>query len=269
MKDASILEEYKVNLQLHDEYRKFNIDSAVHYIKRNISIAITLGEQEWGIDSSLKLSLLYSMGGMYREAELLLKDIDPTQLSKELLSAYYDAYYRFWEYYAISTTRSNQYRYQREMYRNLFLTNADQSSINYKVGVINRSVKDPKEAEKQLLELLAAEEEGSPDYAIITCALATLSGQNNRPDLEKKYYMQSAIADIMNVTRENFSLQHLAVIYYNDNDFAKAFKYTQAAIDQARASGIQFRATQINEFYSVISAAYQEKECCQDLRRRR
>ena len=260
LKDASILEEYKVNLQLHDEYRKFNIDSAVHYIKRNISIAITLGEQEWGIDSSLKLSLLYSMGGMYREAELLLKDIDPTQLSKELLSAYYDAYYRFWEYYAISTTRSNQYRYQREMYRNLFLTNADQSSINYKVGVINRSVKDPKEAEKQLLELLATEEEGSPDYAIITCALATLSGQNNRPDLEKKYYMQSAIADIMNVTRENFSLQHLAVIYYNDNDFAKAFKYTQAAIDQARASGIQFRATQINEFYSVISAAYQEKE---------
>lgn len=262
LKNVDRLEEYNINQLLYDEYQKFNIDSAVYYIKRNINIAMTLGEKDWGVSSNLKLSLVYSMGGMYREAELILKEIDPSGLSKELLAAYYEAYYRFWEYYAISTTRSNQYRYQREMYRNLFLANADFSSVNYKVTyIVNRVMtKDRKEGEKQLLKLLDTEEVGSTDYAIITCALAIMSRDNHQPDMEKKYFMQSAIADVKNVTRENISLQNLAVIAYNDNDLAQAFKYTQAAINEATASGIQFRATQINEFYSVINAAYQEQE---------
>lgn len=262
LKDTGILEEYKLNLKLHDEYKKFCVDSAIHYIKRNIDIAVALGEKEQEIDANLKLSLLYSMGGMYREAELILKDIDPSALSRELLSVYYDAYRRFWEYYSISTTRTDQYKHQVDKYLNLFLDNADPNSTNYKVCYITNRVapRDLKEAEKQLLELLAIEEKGSPDYAIITCELAVLNRKKKCFDLERKYFMQSAIADIINVTRENFSLQNLAIISYTDNDLDRAFKYTQTAIDEAIASGIQFRATQINEFYPVISAAYQAQE---------
>lgn len=262
LKDAGILEEYKLNLKLHDEYKKFCVDSAIHYIKRNIDIAVALGEKEQEIDANLKLALLYSMGGMYREAELILTEIDPSGLSRELLSIYYDVYRRFWEYYSISTTRTDLYKHQVEKYLNLFLDNADPNSTNYKVCYIMNRIAphNLEEAEKQLLELLAIEEKGSPDYAIITCELAIINRNKKQPNQERKYFMQSAIADIINVTRENFSLQNLAIISYADNDLDRAFKYTQTAVDEAIASGIQFRATQINEFYPVISAAYQVQE---------
>lgn len=262
LKNAGILEEYALNQKLYDEYKKFNVDSAVHYIKRNVDIAIALGEREQEIDANLKLSWSYSMGGMYREAELILENIDPSQLSRELLSSYYDIYRRFWEYYSISTTRHEQYRHQVDKYLNLFLDNADPNTTNYKVCYITNRIapRNLKEAERQLLELLAIEEIGSPDYAIITCELAMISRKNKQSEMEKKYFMQSAIADIINATRENVSLQNLAIISYDDNDLKKAFKYTQTAIDEAIASGIQFRATQINGFYSVISTAYQEQE---------
>ena len=262
LRSASILEEYKINLALHDEYKKFNVDSAIYYIRKNVDIAVKLAEKEWEIASNLKLSLLYSMGGMYREAESILKNIDLKQLPQHLLSDYYDTYRRFWEYYSISTFRASRYTDEAKKYLNLYLDNGDASTVSYKVCyIVNRiEPKDPEEAERRLIELLNTEEVGSPDYAVITCELATLNGRNHRPDLEQKYFMQSAMADIINATRENFSLQCLAVICYENNDLKRAVKYTQTAIDEALASGIQFRMTQINKFYSVINAAYQEKE---------
>ena len=262
LKNADMLAEYKINLELHDEYRKFNVDSAIHYIKRNIDIAVALGEYEQEIDSRLKLSLLYSMGGMYREAELMLGGIEADSLTPELLSDYYDTYRRFWEYYSISTTRFDQYRYQREKYMDLFLDNGAPTTVNYKVCYIMNRVapQDPAEAERQLMELLSVEEEGSPDYAVITCELAALHARNGRHDLERQFYMQSAIADIRNVTFENYSLQRLAILCYESGELSTALRYTQTAINEALTSGIQFRATQINQFYSVINAAYHERE---------
>ena len=50
-------------------------------------------------------------------------------------------------------------------------------------------------------------------------------------DEEKKYLMLSAIADTRNATRENASLQSLALIAYDEQNLADAFKFTQSAID--------------------------------------
>lgn len=262
LKNANLMEEYKINQQLYNEYKKFKVDSAIHYIKRNVDIAVALGETEQENDAKLKLSLSYSMGGMYREAEMILKNIVPEELSKDLLPVYYDAYRRYWEYYSISTMRSGKYSSLIDKYIDLYLAHADPNTTSYKICYIMNRIapQNIQEAKKLLQELLAVEEEGTPDYAIITCELAVLSNRSNQFDLEKIYYMKSAIADIRNVTWENVSLQNLATICYRDNDLRKAFKYTQTAVEEAIASGIQFRATQMNKFYTAISAAYQKQE---------
>ena len=64
--------------------------------------------------SSLQLSLLYSMCGRYRDAELILEKIKTSELSKDLLSVYYETYSRFWEYYSI--TANSRYGKQRAVY---------------------------------------------------------------------------------------------------------------------------------------------------------
>lgn len=260
LKTASLSEEYRINEKLYDEYQKLNVDSAIFYAKRNIEIALALGDFEKEVDASLNLSLSYSMGGMYREAEQLLLDIDETKLSRYLLANYYITYYSFWDYYSVSTSR-NQYIPQKEKYLDLYLSVADRSSFDYKKHIANRTMeKNPEKAKQMFQELLMAEEEWSTRYAIITCQLACISSMEQLYDDEQIYFMRSAIADIYNATLENYSLQSLALISYKNHDLEKAFKYAQSAIDDALASGIQFRATQMYGFYTLISSAYQERE---------
>ena len=106
LKDSGLTpdREYKVNLQLYNEYKKFNIDSAIHYVDRNLEIARQLNRNYLKYQSSLQLSLVYSMCGRYRDAELLLEKMKPSELPRSLLATYYDTYARFWEYYSISAT---------------------------------------------------------------------------------------------------------------------------------------------------------------------
>ena len=101
-------QEYKINLQLYYEYKKFVVDSAIHYVDRNIEIARKMDKDYLKYESSLQLSLLYSMCGRYRDAELILENIKRAELPRELLPVYYETYSRFWEYYSISAYPSSQ-----------------------------------------------------------------------------------------------------------------------------------------------------------------
>lgn len=72
--------------------------------------------------------------------------------------------------------------------------------------------------------------------------------------------MLSAIADAKSAVKENASFHTLALMYYDQGDLSRAFKYTQAAIEDAVFSNVQFRTTQMSKFYSIINSIYQAKE---------
>lgn len=259
--NISILQEYELNDRLYLEYKKFNVDSAMHYQQRNIEITLALGKHEDELTGNLNLSILYSMCGKYREAEDILKSISISENLKHLYPYYYEAYRCYWEYYAISTS-NNQYaaRYE-QIYSDSILATASPDSYLYKIhyaGSLSKT--DPKKAQQILLALLATEELGSPEYAIVTCCLAGLYGNMGILKKEKEYYLLSTIADLQNATRENFSIQCLANIAYKEKNIDLAYKYTQSSIDDAMASNIHFRAAQMYHFYSVINTSYKIKE---------
>lgn len=252
--------EYKINLQLYNEYKKFNIDSAIHYVDRNIEIARKLNNADLEHQASLQLSLVYSMCGRYRDAELILEQINPSVLSKELLLVYYETYSRFWEYYSISAP-NNRYAKQRAIYQDSLLASLDHSSFDYKISrAYYYGGCDSVKAKKVLHELLETEEVGTPNYAMITHAYASFCWHQKKYLERKKFLIKSAIADIQNATRETASLQALALIQYEENNLADAFKFTQSAIDDVVSSGIHFRAMEIYKFYSIINTAYQTEE---------
>lgn len=249
--------EYRINLQLFDEYKKFVIDSAIHYVDRNIEIAQKLNRPYWKHQSSLQLSLLYSMCGRYRDAELILENIKTSELPRRLLPAYYETYSRFWGYYSITATK-DRYGQQREAYQDSLLALLDHSSFDYKLSrAYYYGSRDSIEAKKILTELLETEEVGTPNYAMITHAYASFCWYQQKYEERKKYLMMSAIADIKNATRETASLQSLALIQYDEKNLADAFKFTQSAFDDVVSSGIHFRAMEIYKFYSIINTAYQ------------
>lgn len=253
-------QEYKINIQLYNEYKKFVVDSAIRYIDRNIKLARKMDKSYLKYESSLKLSLLYSMCGRYRDAELILENIKTSELPHELLPVYYETYSRFWEYYSISAT-NNRYGKQRAAYQDSLLALLDHNSFDYKLSrAYYYGGRDSIKAKEIIRELLETEEVGSPNYAMITHSCAGMHRYMKQPDEVKKYYMLSAIADIQNATRETASLQALALIQYEERNLADAFKFTQSAIDDVVSSGIHFRAMEIYKFYSIINSAYQAEQ---------
>ncbi|NDV80944.1 DUF6377 domain-containing protein [Bacteroides sp. 51] len=252
---------YEINYKLCDEYEKYKIDTAVYYALENVRIAQQLDNQRLKFMSDIRLASVYSYSGKFLESRDILKNIPSHQLPQDLLPVYYETYSRFFYHYAVI---SNQGGYNREagIYQDSLLSVLEPSTFKYKINLANKyaNMRKNKEAEEILNDLFRTETADSPEYAMITHNLAVINGRKEEWELEKKYYIMSAIADIKSSIKENASCLRLALIYYNSGDINKAFRYTQSAIEDAVFSGAQFRTAEMAEFYSIINASYQLKE---------
>lgn len=260
-KGSSFEYEYKINLELYNEYNKFKLDSAIYYAERNIRIAESLNSQNLKYSSEINLASVYSYSGKFLESERILKSLDSHKLPKELLSHYYETYSRFYEHYAAISNQNSFYK-QVAIYRDSLLNVLEPSSFLYQINLAHKYMtqRNTEKALELLSSLLDTGKIDSPEYALVTHYLGAINGMKGNAELETKYYTMSAIADIKNSIKENASFQRLALIYYNNGDISRAFKYTQSAIEDAVSSGVQFRTAEMSKFYSIINASYQAKE---------
>lgn len=257
-------QEYEINSRLYDQYRKYNLDSAVVYVERNLEIARRLGSRLKIDESLLRLAPLYSFSGKYIESKALLESIDPARLPRDLKSRYYEASIQFYDHYGLASSQE-KFDPIKDALRDSLLRTADPLSRTYCSNRVTQLMSsgqaaDYAEAEKLLAELLARTPEDTPEYASSTHQMAKLYQRMNRPELVRKYYTISAITDLRCANRETSALQNLALIYFNEGAYKRAFRYAQSAIEDAVFGGAQLRTTQMSSFYSMINASFRDKE---------
>ncbi|MDX6183609.1 DUF6377 domain-containing protein [Flavobacterium sp. Fl-77] len=254
-------QEYNYNKALYAEYQKFNSDSAILYVKKNLKIAEKLQNKELKDWAQLQLANLYSSSGKYRESEAILKSIHKKDLAKSLLSNYYVVYREFFEHYNANSV-SKQYIAQIAKYRDSLLAVLPSSSLDYKINLIQKNISQKKleTAKKQLFVLLKDTKEEDSQYAMITYLFGSIYESTHELELRKKYYALSATADIKNAIKDNASLQELALVFYEIGDVDMAYKLTQSAIEDALYCNVQFRTLLMSEVYSIINTAYLERE---------
>ena len=258
--DLTKEQEYNYNKTLYTEYQKFNSDSAIYYVKKNLKIAVELQNTDLSNLAKIQLVTLYSSSGKYRESEALIKSIDKKTLSKALLPNYYVAYREFYEHYA-ANSYSVEYMQQIQKYRDSLLMVLDPATLNYKINKIQRSMYlKMGAAEKQLKALLENIKEDNPQYAMITYLLGSIYEKSHQLELRKKYYALSATSDLKNANKDNASLQELALVFYEIGDVDMAYKLTQSAIEDALYCNVQFRTLLMSEVYSIINTVYLERE---------
>ena len=254
-------QEYNYNKTLYAEYQKFNSDSAIHYVKKNLKIAEELQNKDLKDLANIQLVTLYSSSGKYRESEDILKSINKNKLAAVLLPNYYVAYREFFEHYA-ANSYDIKYIRQIRKYRDSLLTVLDPASLNYRINKIQQgmSQKKLKEAETKLLALFQNIKEDNPHYAMITYLLGSIYERTHQLEFRKKYYALSATADLKNANKDNASLQELALVFYETEDVDMAYKLTQSAIEDALYCNVQFRTLLMSEVYSIINTVYLERE---------
>ena len=259
--DLTKEQEYNYNKTLYSEYQKFNSDSAIFYVKKNLKIADELQNKELSDLANIQLVTLYSSSGKYRESEAILKSINKKTLSKTLLPNYYVAYREFFEHYA-ANSYDIKYIEQIRKYRDSLLMVLDPNTLNYQINKIQQRMSQEKIdiSQKELLDLLKTVKEENPQYAMITYLLGSIYEGTHQLELRKKYYALSATADIKNANKDNASLQELALVFYEAGDVDMAYKLTQSAIEDALYCNVQFRTLLMSEVYSIINTVYLERE---------
>lgn len=259
--DLTLFQQYKLNISLCQEYRKFKLDSAICYAKKSLQNAKDLNRTDLKNEAFLQLVPLYTSTGLFREAESILSHLNKSTLNKNLLPDYYEAYRQFFEHYATNHDLK-EYNQQAELYRDSLLATLPPSSIRYRINAAEKDIKRGQidRAEKDLLILLSMERKNSLDYPMTAYLLGKVYKKKNNIDLEKRYITISAIADIKNAIKDNASLQHLASIYYHEGDVDYAYKCTSSAIEDAIFCNVQFRTLYMSELYNIINTSYLEKE---------
>ncbi|RZJ68490.1 MAG: hypothetical protein EOO50_01480 [Flavobacterium sp.] len=260
-KNIGYLEEYYFNKAMYDEYRKFRLDSAIFYIKRNLAIAKRKNNKEFQEAAQIQLANLYSSSGMYLESEALLQSLDRKKLTPELLPDYFEAYSQFYEHYA-SHSYEISYLVPIEKYRDSLLSVLEPNTLKFRINSAQRDIylKQYASAQKNLTELLAEADSDSQTYAMVSYLLGDIAMLNGDSDRSLDFYALSAIADIKSATKDNASLQTLATIFYRKGDLDKANRFTKSAIEDAIFCNAKFRTIQITSFYTMINKTYQEKE---------
>lgn len=254
-------QEYEINTKLYEEFRKYKLDSAIRYVERNLEIARQLDNKRLTYLSNMYLAQLYSFSGMCVEANQILRSIRSSELPRDQLPVYYEANNRYFQHYAtLSSQRSHLH--EMNIYRDSLMMVSDPGSFRYRIHLSYKLMGNGKmdEARAILDELLEEVGKDTPLYAETAYAYGYFYRLNKDPEAGKKYFMLSAIADAKSAVKENASFHTLALMYYDQGDLSRAFKYTQAAIEDAVFSNVQFRTTQMSKFYSIINSIYQAKE---------
>ncbi len=256
--NLSDVNKFVVYNQLYNEYWKFDLDSAIHYARLEVETANRMNDKYRQVQADFQLATSYAMHGMYLQAEQILSKHSMETIPKDLRAEYYNANIQFLQYY-LYTSDSPEDAKAQSNYRDSLYATQDQSSIEYRLNLVDRmpSEKERLDGYKHLLELV---EKNSPMYARITYNIGTIYAQQGNRDDAKKYLIRSALSDIYNVTRENQSIYELARLEYEDGNYARAYRYAQSSFEDAIKAGIQFRVTQVSNFYSIITDVYQRRE---------
>lgn len=202
MNDISADIRYATNTKLYEEYLQFKPDSAILLMQENLDLAEQTNNRQWKDESMIKLASLYSVGGLYLDAEQLLDSINPATLPTSLRIVYYDVYKQLFAFYPATPMSKTKYR----QYRDSLLANLDPASNNYKIVYSETLTEQGKtrEARDVLLPMFEKETEDSHWRAMLAFAIGETYRMENDYDGQKKYYAISAIGDI----NPNRSLDH-------------------------------------------------------------
>jgi uncharacterized protein YoxC len=257
---SSAQETFDLNTRLYDAYRKYQIDSAIIYAEKALTIAQDLKASENIYHTSFQLAMLYSSAGMFREAEAILRNINKKQVPENILSEYYNAYRLFFNYYA-ANVRTTDYLEKTSAYRDSLIQVLDPSSISYRIHQTEALIENgqTEKAGELLIELLNSTDPGDKNYALITFLMGLAEETEGNTDQSRKYYALSAINDIRKATKDNSSIHHLAGLEYNMGNIERAFRYAQVALNDALFCNVQFRTYYLTQFFTFINANYKEK----------
>lgn len=214
---------YRLNSEILHQYETFVCDSAEQYINENIEIAKKLGNETYLLEGKLQLAFVYSLSGLFVQANDIFKSINCSDLPSHLQALYCWNRIRYYENlikYTDDVRFASEYLVEKEAYRDTVMSILYDASEEYSK---ERAIKlqdqgNAKEALKILTKIYQKEKTGTHGFAMMSMGLSRAYRQVGELELEEKYLILAAMTDIKLAVKENEALLTLAVNLYHKGD---------------------------------------------------
>ncbi|MCQ2145955.1 MAG: DUF6377 domain-containing protein [Bacteroidales bacterium] len=267
----SLKDQYNLYDELYNAEFSYKFDLANDALTKKISIAERLGDKGKILESAIDKAYLLCVAGMYLESEQAASEIDTTALSHDALIDYYYYRQRFHFDYQDNSNGSGveDTRGKVNFYRNRIIEETpDNSLVN--MYIRTRELIDTYEFHKadSLSNIyLSAVDKSSHEYAEMSYYKAVICQNIQDYDEMMHWYANSAIADIRSNTKDNASLQCMAVELLNRGiEIERAFRYTQYSLNDAVFYNAKLRPWQIAMSLPAIENAYNEERAAHERR---
>ena len=254
-------EQYHLNTEIIRQYETFICDSAEQYIHANIKIAERKGDKEHLMESKLRLAFVYSLSGLFVQANDIFKSIRCDQLPDHLKALYCWNRIRYYENlikYTDDVRFSNEYMCQKEAYRDTVMTILYNQSDEYlKEEAVKLQDKGKHKESLQILSKIYDKQElDTHGYAMMAMGLSRAYKLADNPEMEEKYLILAAMTDTKLAVKENEALLTLAVSLYHKGDIDRAYNYIKVALDDAIFYNSRFKNTVIARIHPIIENTY-------------
>lgn len=252
---------YRLNIALIDAYSTFVCDSAEYYIHDNLRIARQLNNKKYMLESQLRLAFIYSLSGLFVQANEIFKSISCQDLPNDLKAMYCWNRIRYYENlirYTDDDYFSTYYAARKETYRDTLMSVLGEGTDMYLKELAFKLQYEGKrqEALKLLNKLYQKEVPGSHGWAMLTMGLAKAYEQVGDSAAEEKYLILAATADKKLAIKENEALLSLVGLLYKKGDINRAYNYVKVALDDANFYNSRFKNTVIARIHPIIENTY-------------
>ena len=254
-------EVYEKNKSLIEAYESFVCDSAKAYIRENLVIARRLHDTVLISECAIRLALVYSMSGQFVQADKLFSLVDYNGLPDYLKALYGWARVKYLGNMAISTDEpylQDEYIAERHQWRDSLvgLFSVDSDFYRKEVAARYQEMGNYTAAIPIYLDVFNKVEPDTHEYAMMAKGMADIFHRIGNEAEKKRYLLLSAIADTRLAVKENESLLSLAEMLYAEDDIERAYRYMQAALDDANFYNSRFKNSQIARVYPVVEKTY-------------
>lgn len=251
--------------QLYDQYYVLNYDSAAACVNSSYRLAEKVGDRYYSQLSRLEKAELYSIAGMYSEAEDLLDSIGDNGVEQALQLRNYLVRFRlysYWANYCSDEIFSPKYSDRASAYLRKAMPLMDKSSPEYDYFKGEYEVyveKNDAKARRYYLKAIKRLPKASRYYAMTAFALA-LNYLGTKDTLNyERYLVEASCSDIICSTKENLALQNLAtyLFKYHKDQINNAVRYINISMDDAKSYNARLRILEISQKLPTIVSSYE------------
>lgn len=251
--------------QLYDQYYVLNYDSAAACVNSSYRLAEKVGDRYYSQLSRLEKAELYSIAGMYSEAEDLLDSIGDNGVEQALQLRNYLVRFRlysYWANYCSNEIFSPKYSDRASAYLRKAMPLMDKSSpeyVYYKGEYEVYVERNDAKARRYYLKAIKRLPKASRYYAMTAFALA-LNYLGTKDTLNyERYLVEASCSDIICSTKENLALQNLAtyLFKYHKDQINNAVRYINISMDDAKSYNARLRILEISQKLPTIVSSYE------------